>query len=238
MLSPPLPASPAGAASSASPTLLSPTAAGGLADQLAAAVGRRTSIGLTPPPGACSAQPAWWSRADWTGVEVWCVVAAGVDVCKAVHADPHTVVRVARAMAGYADYTTGRADRDRRRADRLTGRSNGAKRHRSPCPAGARRPARQRPAGHPGAARRGRSGRISAGPRRPGGRRSRRPERCGGRLRQSPELRPGRPLSGVRGPAMRRPARTETAIETLSTESGLTADAAAPGLHRAREFLR
>ncbi len=36
------------------------------------------------------------------------VVAAGVEVCKAVHADPHTVVRVARAMAGYADYTTGR----------------------------------------------------------------------------------------------------------------------------------
>ncbi len=70
--------------------------------------GRRTSIGLAPPPGACSARPAWWSRADWTGVEVWCVVAAGVDVCRAVHADPHTVVRVARAMAGYADYTTGR----------------------------------------------------------------------------------------------------------------------------------
>ncbi len=104
MLSPPLPASPAGARISPP----SPTAAGGLAGQLAAAVGRRTSIGLAPPPGACSARPAWWSRADWTGVEVWCVVAAGVDVCRAVHADPHTVVRVARAMAGYADYTTGR----------------------------------------------------------------------------------------------------------------------------------
>ncbi len=105
MLSPPSPASPAGIRTSAPPT--SPSACG-LAGQLAAALGRRTSIGLTPPPGACSARPAWWSRADWTGVEVWCVVAAHVDVCKAVHADPHTVVRVARAMAGYADYTTGR----------------------------------------------------------------------------------------------------------------------------------
>ncbi len=97
-----------GATSAAPPTLFSPTAAGGVAGRLAAAVGRRTSIGLAPPPGACSVRPAWWSRADWTGVEVWCVVAAGLDVCRAVHADPHTVVRVARAMAGYADYTTGR----------------------------------------------------------------------------------------------------------------------------------
>jgi len=105
VLSPPSPASPAGTRISA--PSLSP-AAGSLAGQLAAALGQRTSIGLTPPPGACSARPAWWSRADWTGVEVWCVVAAGVDVCRAVHADPHTVVRVARAMAGYADYTTGR----------------------------------------------------------------------------------------------------------------------------------
>ncbi len=106
MLSPPLPASSAGACTSA-PSPLSP-AAGRLAGRLAAALGRRTPIGLAPPPGACSARPAWWSRADWTGVEVWCVVAAGIDVCKTVHADPHTVVRVARAMASYADYTTGR----------------------------------------------------------------------------------------------------------------------------------
>jgi len=106
VLSPPLPASSAGACTSA-PSPLSP-AAGRLAGRLAAALGRRTPIGLAPPPGACSARPAWWSRADWTGVEVWCVVAAGIDVCKTVHADPHTVVRVARAMASYADYTTGR----------------------------------------------------------------------------------------------------------------------------------
>ncbi len=109
MFGPPLPASPAGTRTSA-PSPLSPLspAAGGLGGRLAGGWGRRTPIGLTPPPGACSARPAWWSRADWTGVEVWCVVAAGVDVCRAVHADPHTVVRVARAMAGYADYTTGR----------------------------------------------------------------------------------------------------------------------------------
>ncbi len=104
---PPAQPAPAGVAPTAPPSLLSPTA-NSLAGQLAAALGRRTPIGLAPPPGACSARPAWWSRADWTGVEVWCVVAAGVDICKAVHADPHTVVRVARAMAGYADYTTGR----------------------------------------------------------------------------------------------------------------------------------
>ncbi len=108
MLAPPSPASPASAHISAPPS--SPSA-GGLAGQLAAALGGRTSIGLAPPPGACSTRPAWWSRADWTGMEVWCVVAAGVDVCKTVHADPHTVVRVARAMAGYADYTTGRGCR-------------------------------------------------------------------------------------------------------------------------------
>jgi len=105
VLSPPQ--APLPGAASAVPTSLPPTT-NSLAGQLAAAWGHRMSIGLAPPPGGCSARPAWWSRADWTGVEVWCVVAAGVDVCRAVHADPHTVVRVARAMAGYADYTTGR----------------------------------------------------------------------------------------------------------------------------------
>lgn len=52
--------------------------------------------------------PAWWSRDRWLNVDVWCAVAGGRDVCREEHVDPHTVKRVARAHAAYADHSTGR----------------------------------------------------------------------------------------------------------------------------------
>jgi len=68
---------------------------------------RRISAGIRPSPGAVAAAPAWWSADDWTR-EVRLAVAESRDVCRAHHVDPDTVVAVARGMAAYADFATGR----------------------------------------------------------------------------------------------------------------------------------
>jgi DNA-binding transcriptional ArsR family regulator len=69
---------------------------------------RRIGAGVRPPPGATSRRPAWWGAADWIEVEVRGAVAAHRDLCRAHHVDPDTVVAVARGMAGFADFRTGR----------------------------------------------------------------------------------------------------------------------------------
>jgi DNA-binding transcriptional ArsR family regulator len=69
---------------------------------------RRIGAGVRPPPGATSRRPAWWGAADWIEVEVRGAVAARRDLCRAHHVDPDTVVAVARGMAGFADFRTGR----------------------------------------------------------------------------------------------------------------------------------
>lgn len=72
---------------------------------------RRVCAGLTAPPGVCSQLPAWWGREQWVNVDVWCALAAHPDWCREEHVSPDTVVRVARAHAGYADRATGRSCR-------------------------------------------------------------------------------------------------------------------------------
>src|SRR3954449_593936 len=69
---------------------------------------RRIGAGVRPPPGATSRRPAWWGAADWIEVEVRGAVAARRDLCRVHHVDPDTVVAVARGMAGFADFRTGR----------------------------------------------------------------------------------------------------------------------------------
>src|SRR3954447_19217340 len=69
---------------------------------------RRIGAGVRPAPGATSRRPAWWGAADWIEAEVRGAVAARSDLCQAHHVDPDTVVAVARGMAGFADFRTGR----------------------------------------------------------------------------------------------------------------------------------
>lgn len=68
---------------------------------------RRISAGIRPVPGATAAAPAWWSADDWL-VEVRLAVVSERDVCRTHHVEADTVVAVARAMATYADFDTGR----------------------------------------------------------------------------------------------------------------------------------
>src|SRR5688572_25840426 len=69
---------------------------------------RRIGAGVRPPPGATSRWPAWWGAADWIEVEVRAAVTEQRDLCRRHHVDPDTVVAVARGMAGFADFRTGR----------------------------------------------------------------------------------------------------------------------------------
>lgn len=68
---------------------------------------RRVSAGIHGAPGATSRTPAWWSATDWTA-EVKATLRLHRDVCRAHHVEPDTVLAVARGMASYADYATGR----------------------------------------------------------------------------------------------------------------------------------
>jgi hypothetical protein len=61
-----------------------------------------------PAPGATSRRPAWWSAEDWVEVEVRGAVDERLDLCWAHHVDPDTVLAVARGMASFADFRTGR----------------------------------------------------------------------------------------------------------------------------------
>jgi hypothetical protein len=63
---------------------------------------------VRPAPGATSTRPAWWSAKDWVEVEVRGAVDERLDLCRAHHVDPDTVLAVARGMATYADFDTGR----------------------------------------------------------------------------------------------------------------------------------
>src|SRR3954469_15993543 len=69
---------------------------------------RRIGAGVRPAPGATSRRPAWWSAEDWIEVEVRGAVAERRDLCRAHHVDPDTVLAVARGMACFADFRTGR----------------------------------------------------------------------------------------------------------------------------------
>src|SRR3954449_11186053 len=69
---------------------------------------RRIGAGIRPAPGATSRRPAWWSAEDWIEAEVRDTVAEHRDLCRAHHVDPDTVLAVARGMAGFADFRTGR----------------------------------------------------------------------------------------------------------------------------------
>lgn len=68
---------------------------------------RRISAGIRPSSGTTSRAPAWWSADDWL-VEVRLAVVAERDICRAHHVEADTVVAVARVMATYADFDTGR----------------------------------------------------------------------------------------------------------------------------------
>src|SRR3954468_7423983 len=69
---------------------------------------RRVGAGVCPAPGATSRRPAWWSAEDWIEVEVRGAVNERRDLCRAHHVDPDTVLAVARGMASFADFRTGR----------------------------------------------------------------------------------------------------------------------------------
>src|SRR4051794_27389535 len=69
---------------------------------------RRVGAGVRPAPGATSRRPAWWSAEDWVEVEVRGAVDEQRDLCRAHHVDPDTVLAVARGMASFADFRTGR----------------------------------------------------------------------------------------------------------------------------------
>ncbi|HVI39016.1 MAG TPA: hypothetical protein VM684_22455, partial [Gaiellales bacterium] len=69
---------------------------------------RRIGAGIRPAPGATSRRPAWWSAEDWVEAEVRGAVTEHHDLCRAHHVDPDTVLAVARGMASFADFRTGR----------------------------------------------------------------------------------------------------------------------------------
>lgn len=69
---------------------------------------RRVTAGVRPAAGATAKVPSWWSATDWLDVEVRSAVVERVELCRAHHVDPDTVVAVARGMAHFADFRTGR----------------------------------------------------------------------------------------------------------------------------------
>src|SRR3954452_5454182 len=69
---------------------------------------QRIGAGVRPAPGATSRRPAWWSAEDWIEAEVRGAVNERRDLCRAHHVDPDTVLAVARGMASFADFRTGR----------------------------------------------------------------------------------------------------------------------------------
>jgi hypothetical protein len=69
---------------------------------------RSISAGVRPSPGATSAQPSWWSATDWVEAEVRGAVRERRELCRACHVEADTVVAVARGMAHFADFRTGR----------------------------------------------------------------------------------------------------------------------------------
>jgi hypothetical protein len=72
------------------------------------ATSRRVSAGITPAPGATARLPSWWSATDWVDGEVRGALEERRDLCQAHHVDPDTVLAVARGMAHFADFRTGR----------------------------------------------------------------------------------------------------------------------------------
>src|SRR3954470_8663815 len=69
---------------------------------------RRIGAGIRPASGATAGLPSWWSATDWVEVEVRGAIDEARQLCREHHVDPDTVVAVARAMAHFADYRTGR----------------------------------------------------------------------------------------------------------------------------------
>ena len=69
---------------------------------------RRVSAGIRPAAGATAGLPAWWGATDWVEVEVRDALDEHRDVCRAHHVEPDTALAVARGMAAYADFDTGR----------------------------------------------------------------------------------------------------------------------------------
>src|SRR3954466_849497 len=69
---------------------------------------RRVGAGVCPAPGATSRRPAWWSAEDWIEVEGRGAGHGRRDLCRDYHVDPDTVLAVARGMASFADFRTGR----------------------------------------------------------------------------------------------------------------------------------
>jgi hypothetical protein len=69
---------------------------------------RRVSAGIQPAPGTTARLPSWWNATDWVEAEVRGALEERRDLCRTHHVDPDTVVAVARTMAHFADYRTGR----------------------------------------------------------------------------------------------------------------------------------
>src|SRR3954469_11987295 len=68
----------------------------------------RVSAGIRPAPGTTAGLPSWWNATDWVEAEVRAAVDEARQLCGEHHVDPDTVVAVARTMAHFADYRTGR----------------------------------------------------------------------------------------------------------------------------------
>ena len=66
------------------------------------------SAGIHPAAGATAGLPAWWGATDWVESEVRDALNEHRDVCRAHHVEPDTALAVARGMAAYADFDTGR----------------------------------------------------------------------------------------------------------------------------------
>lgn len=69
---------------------------------------RRVSAGIKAAPGATSSLPAWWGDTDWLEVEVAGALAEHPDVLADHHVSARACTLVARWMAAYADFRTGR----------------------------------------------------------------------------------------------------------------------------------
>src|SRR3954451_10144663 len=69
---------------------------------------RRIGAGVRPAPGTTAGLPSRWGATDWVEAEVRGAVDEHRQLCRAQHVDPDTVVAVARTMAHFADYRTGR----------------------------------------------------------------------------------------------------------------------------------
>ena len=66
------------------------------------------SAGIRPAAGATAGLPAWWGATDWVEAEVRDALTEHRDICRAHHVEPDTALAVARGMAAYADFETGR----------------------------------------------------------------------------------------------------------------------------------